>query len=141
MELTGRNAPQYDHRFVSQSVPVKVLRPVPERNSDRSVQGLDGRLIGESEPLQDLKRMIRIVARSEETVLITGESGTGKELIARAIHDLSPRRSKAFLPVNCGALTESLLESELFGHVKGAFTGATTIKKGFFEAASGGTIF
>ncbi len=91
--------------------------------------------------MHDLRESIRLVATSDETLLITGDSGTGKELIARAVHDLSRRRSKPFLPVNCGALTESLLESELFGHVKGAFTGATTNKKGFFEAANGGTIF
>ena len=102
---------------------------------------LDSKLIGKSEVMRALKKSIRLVANSSETVLITGESGTGKELIAKAIHDLSARRTKAFLALNCGALSESLLESELFGHVKGAFTGATTNKKGFFEAASGGTIF
>ena len=91
--------------------------------------------------MRALKKSIRLVSNSSETVLITGESGTGKELIARAIHNLSARRTKPFLAINCGALTDSLLESELFGHVKGAFTGATTSKKGFFEAASGGTIF
>jgi transcriptional regulator with GAF, ATPase, and Fis domain len=98
-------------------------------------------LIGESEVMLNLKRSIRTVALSSETVLITGESGTGKELIARAIHDLSTRCREPFLAVNCGALTESLVESELFGHVKGAFTGAMTNKKGFFEAGGNGTIF
>jgi transcriptional regulator with PAS, ATPase and Fis domain len=119
---------------------VKALCPAPERR-DPLLQELNAKLIGYSWIMQVLKGSIQAIATSAETVLITGESGTGKELIARAVHDLSPRRSKPFLPVNCGALTESLLESELFGHVKGAFTGATTNKKGFFEAASGGTIF
>ena len=119
---------------------VKPLRSVPQYNKD-FLQELEAKLIGDSPIMRNLKRSIQIVATSAETVLITGESGTGKELIARAIHDLSPRRNKPFLAINCGAFAESLLESELFGHVKGAFTGATTNKKGFFEAASGGTIF
>jgi transcriptional regulator with PAS, ATPase and Fis domain len=110
-------------------------------NKKALLQELNAKLIGDSTVMQNLKRSIQAVASSAETMLITGESGTGKELIARAIHDCSTRRQKPFLPVNCGALTESLLESELFGYVKGAFTGATTNKKGFFEAANGGTIF
>ena len=124
-------------RTDSQLLPVKAFRLKGESQIDH----LDAKLIGESELMQALKRSIRIMARSEETVLITGESGTGKELVARAVHDLSARPNKPFLAVNCGALTESLLESELFGHVRGSFTGAATNKKGFFEAASGGTIF
>jgi transcriptional regulator with GAF, ATPase, and Fis domain len=102
---------------------------------------LDKTLIGNSPPMMQLKRNILLAAKSCETVLITGESGTGKELIARAIHDLNTRCREPFLAVNCGALTESLVESELFGHVRGAFTGAVTNKKGFFEAAGNGTIF
>ena len=112
-----------------------------ERSDDQREEELATKLIGESEIMRELRRSIRTVAKSDESVLITGESGTGKELIARAIHDLSSRRNKPFVAVNCGALAESLLESELFGHVKGAFTGASTQKKGFFEAANGGTIF
>src|SRR5262249_44002525 len=91
--------------------------------------------------MHELRMQIREVANSGETVLVTGESGTGKELIARAIHAVSPRRNKPFLAVNCGSLTESLLESELFGHVKGAFTGAMANKKGYFESANHGTLF
>ncbi|HET7542692.1 MAG TPA: sigma 54-interacting transcriptional regulator [Polyangiaceae bacterium] len=84
---------------------------------------------------------LRQVAPSDATVLVTGETGTGKEIVARHVHDLSPRRDRAFVPVNCGALTESLVESELFGHERGAFTGAISSKPGWFEAASGGTLF
>lgn len=102
---------------------------------------LDATIVGDSPVVRELKNLILRAADSDSTVLITGESGTGKELIARSIHDLSSRRNEPFSAVNCGALTESLLESELFGHVKGAFTGANTYKKGLFEAAGKGTIF
>jgi len=98
-------------------------------------------LIGQSEPMQQLLGMIRLVADSQATVLLQGESGTGKELAARTIHQLSYRRDQPFIVVDCGSLPETLLESELFGHVKGAFTGAVASKKGLFEEASGGTIF
>jgi DNA-binding NtrC family response regulator len=98
-------------------------------------------MIGSSPAMRDVYRLTRQVAPSRTTVLLTGETGTGKELIARAIHDLSPRASGPFIRVNCGALAESLLESELFGHVKGAFTNAFENRTGRFEAAHGGTIF
>ena len=100
-----------------------------------------GNLIGKSKKMQDLFKMIEVVSATNSTVLITGESGTGKELVAKAIHLNSPRAEEAFVSVNCGAFTESLLESELFGYMRGAFTGATTNKKGLFEVADKGTIF
>ncbi len=108
----------------------------PERCPDRL-----GSLIGHSAPMRQLFEMIRLVADSQATVLLQGESGTGKELVARTIHDLSYRRDRPFVVVDCGSLPESLLESELFGHVRGAFTGALVSKKGLFEEADGGTIF
>ncbi len=101
----------------------------------------DGQIIGESEPIQQIKSTISRVAKTGATVLITGESGTGKELAAKALHDLSDRKSERFVAVSCAALPETLLESELFGHVKGAFTGATMTKTGRFEAADRGTLF
>jgi DNA-binding NtrC family response regulator len=100
-----------------------------------------GLLIGESEAMRTVARLIGEVANSEVTVLIEGESGTGKEIVARAIHAQSPRQGKPFISVNCAALAEQLLEAELFGHVKGAFTGAVANKPGRFQLADGGTLF
>jgi DNA-binding NtrC family response regulator len=100
-----------------------------------------GNIIGRSDRMQAVYQMIETVAEVQSTVLVTGESGTGKELVARAIHDLSPRAERPFVSINCGAFTETLLESELFGYVKGSFTGANTNRKGLFEAANRGTIF
>jgi DNA-binding NtrC family response regulator len=100
-----------------------------------------GRLTGRSEGIRELKRLIRLVAASDTSVLISGESGTGKEVVARAIHDLSSRRKRPFVAVNAAAIPESLIESELFGHEKGAFTGAIRSRPGCFEQAHGGTLF
>jgi two-component system, NtrC family, response regulator AtoC len=91
--------------------------------------------------MQELFELVRVAAPSQSTVLILGESGTGKEVLARAIHEESPRKDAAFVAISCAALTETLLESELFGHERGAFTGANLRRKGKFEAASGGTLF
>ena len=102
---------------------------------------VDKYLIGDSVPMRILKELIEQVARTRSTALITGESGTGKELVARAIHSSSNRAWGPFQAVNCGALPETLLEDELFGHIKGSFTGAIADKKGLFTAANGGTIF
>lgn len=98
-------------------------------------------LIGESKVMKKVFRAITKAASTSETVLISGESGTGKELVARAIHYNNPRSSASFVPINCGGIPESLLESELFGYVKGAFTGAVESRAGFFQTAEGGTIF
>jgi DNA-binding NtrC family response regulator len=105
-----------------------------ERGSVRNIIGTSGKM-------QAIYQMIETVAEVQSTILINGESGTGKELVARAIHDLSPRAEKPFISINCGAFTETLLESELFGYIKGSFTGANANRKGLFEAANKGTIF
>ncbi|MSR59831.1 MAG: sigma-54-dependent Fis family transcriptional regulator [Planctomycetaceae bacterium] len=110
------------------------------RANDTETSGLPG-VIGRSPVILESARVTRQVAASSATVLLTGETGTGKELVARAIHELSPRANGPYIRVNCGALSESLLESELFGHVKGAFTSANENRTGRFEAAHGGTIF
>ena len=103
-------------------------------------QGLD-RLLGRSKVMQEIVNRIRAIAESDSSVLVLGESGTGKELVAQAIHWASPRRAGRFMAVNCAAVPETLLESELFGHEKGAFTGADRRREGLFAAASGGTLF
>jgi two-component system, NtrC family, response regulator PilR len=103
-------------------------------------RGLAG-LVGQSPAMQALYGLVEKVAPTKSTVLITGESGTGKELVARAVHQLSPRAAAPFVAVNCGAIPEGLMESELFGHERGAFTGAHQAKVGLFEAGSGGTVF
>ncbi len=113
------------------------LRLRQEFQREQSFAGL----IGQSKQMQEMFAVIRSIAETDVTVLIHGETGTGKELIARAIHYNGPRKNKRFVAINCGALSSTLLESELFGHEKGAFTGAVGLKKGIFEVADGGTLF
>ena len=115
-------------------------RHAPLSPEESRAQGIDF-IVGQSPAMQKVFAKIRRAAPSDSTVLLTGESGTGKELAARAIHNLSPRRDKEFVPVDCSALVETLLESELFGHVKGSFTGAHQTKHGLFELANHGTFF
>ena len=98
-------------------------------------------IVGRSASMRKVMQLVQRVGPQDTTVLVLGESGTGKELVARAVHQSSPRRDKPFVAINCAALTETLLESELFGHEKGAFTGAITQKKGKLESAEGGTVF
>jgi DNA-binding NtrC family response regulator len=127
-----------------------VFKAVKERGLRREIErlreeaghppGVEG-IVGSSRAMEEVLRKIRLVAPTRMNVLITGESGTGKELVARAIHALSPRTGRPFLPLNCAAIPETLLESELFGHEKGSFTGATAARPGKLESAEGGTLF
>jgi sigma-54 specific flagellar transcriptional regulator A len=109
--------------------------------AQRHLNSLDQRLVGVSDAIGDVRELIAKVAPTDATVLLQGESGTGKEVIARLVHDCSERTDGPFIPVNCGAIPAELLESELFGHEKGAFTGAVAARKGRFELAEGGTLF
>ncbi len=135
--------------FVSKPVELGVLRRLVEtalrlRKKDpetREASSERSPLLGRSPALENLRRLIGKLARSQAPVFITGESGTGKELAARQIHQRGPRADKAFVAVNCGAIPAELMESELFGYVKGSFTGASGDKEGLFQAANGGTLF
>ena len=114
-------------------------KSTPQRSPEQ--QMLDERLIGDSAVMHPLKNTILKLARSQAPVFLSGASGTGKEVVARLIHDLSPRRDGSFVPVNCGAIPSELMESEFFGHKKGSFTGAVADKQGLFQQANGGTLF
>jgi len=136
-------------RWIGSAVDISELRSLKEQLHHENIALRDAvseasmfeEIIGSSEPLRRVLMLVAKVARSDSTVLITGETGTGKELIARAIHKRSPRASRPFVSVNCGAIPQSLVASELFGHEKGAFTGAMQRHLGRFELADGGTIF
>ncbi len=127
--------------IVSNALLLNELRHDNKRLNDRLEQYRFGEIVGTSPPMQQVFRKVEKIAPTDISVLITGETGTGKELIAREIHNRSPRTGKPFVTINCGAIPENLLESELFGHIKGAFTGAVANKQGKFQAADGGTLF
>jgi two-component system response regulator PilR (NtrC family) len=132
--------------FVTKPVDLSVLRRLVQNALDlgekrRSQQPTSGRLVGESARMQQLRATIAKLSRSQAPVYIAGESGVGKELVARLIHEQGPRGNGPFVPVNCGAIPAELMESELFGHKKGSFTGAHVDKEGLFQLASGGTLF
>src|SRR5205807_8152751 len=120
---------------------LNALRVDNKRLNERLEAQRFGEIVGTSPPMQQVFRKVEKISPTDISVLITGETGTGKELIAREIHNRSPRAGKPFVTINCGAIPANLLESELFGHVKGAFTGAVANKQGKFQAADTGTLF
>jgi len=135
---------QNEHITATVAAGVKRRRKEEERRSLRQAMSREvdrGAIIGRSEVMQEVFRLVEQVAAARSTILITGESGTGKELIAKATHEASPRAAKPFVTVNSSNIPTELLESELFGHTRGAFTGAVAAKKGLFEVADGGSIF
>ncbi len=136
--------------FELEALRIKVRNLIEKHDLQREVERLRdevedrqqlGRMVGRSTAMRDIFRAVERIARAEATVLVSGESGTGKELVARAIHDLSPRKAGPFIAVNCGAIPSELIESELFGHEKGAFTGAIDRRIGRIESANKGTLF
>ena len=131
--------------FISKPVDLKALRTLIAAalrlRAPAPAQDTAGSLLGDSAPMQRIRMLIGKLARNQAPVLVSGESGTGKELAARLIHEQGPRRAGPFVPVNCGAIPGELMESELFGHRKGSFTGAVSDKQGLFQAAHGGTLF
>ena len=133
--------PSESDRGAAVSAPARAARPVPVSTPATPASPALARMAGSSSAMQDVRSLVEKVARSMAPVLVQGESGTGKELVARAIHEVSPRGSQAFIAVNCGAIPEQLLEAEFFGYRKGAFTGASEDREGFFQAANGGTLF
>jgi len=151
MEAIGHGAYDYVSKpFNIEELRLTVARALERRRLSAEATTLGGpgadraqvaEIEGKSQRMLEVYKLVARVATSTATVLVVGESGTGKELVARAIHNRSPRATKPFVPVNCTALSESLLESELFGHARGAFTGAVAAKRGLFETANGGTLF
>src|SRR6185295_6392738 len=123
--------------LVARPRPAPVPPPAPQAPVSQALQ----RMAGQSSAMHEVRTLVEKVARSMAPVLVSGESGTGKELVARAIHEVSPRSAQPFIAVNCSAIPEQLLEAEFFGYRKGAFTGAAEDREGFFQAANGGTLF
>jgi len=154
-EALGRDSPYQAYDYLIKPLDLDLLRDKVERAARQAITARQNRdlreqaerafsfegILGTSDSLARAIKRVKRLAPTKSTVLIIGESGTGKELVARAIHANSPRRNKPFKVVNCAALTETLLDSELFGHVKGAFTGAFTARRGMLQAADGGTMF